>query len=84
MNVITRTALIIALGSTSYLPQSGSGNATRAVTQVELERMPDSLEKRFALSALPPHLRDGATTYALDPQRDMSSTARERMVSVAS
>ena len=69
MRVITRTALIIALGSTSCLAQSGSGNATRAVTQVELERMPESLEARFALSALPPHLRDGATTYALDPQR---------------
>ena len=25
------------------------------------------LEARFALSALPPHLRDGATTFTLDP-----------------
>jgi len=69
MNVMTRTALIIALGSTSCLAQTGSGNAAQSGSQIKLERMPESLEKRFALSALPPHLRDGATTYALDPQR---------------
>jgi hypothetical protein len=32
-----------------------------------LERWPRKLETDFALSALPPHLRDGATAYALDP-----------------
>ncbi len=32
-----------------------------------LERWPRKLETEFALSALPPHLRDGATVYALDP-----------------
>jgi hypothetical protein len=32
-----------------------------------LERWPQKLETDFALSALPPHLRDGATAYALDP-----------------
>jgi hypothetical protein len=34
---------------------------------VKLERMPESLESRYALSALPPHLRDGATVSLLDP-----------------
>ena len=29
--------------------------------------MPKDLEERFALSALPPHLRAGATVYLLDP-----------------
>jgi hypothetical protein len=29
--------------------------------------MPESLEVRYALSAAPPHLREGATTYVLDP-----------------
>ena len=33
-----------------------------------LEKMPKQLEVRFALSALPPHLRDVATVYVLDPQ----------------
>src|SRR3954452_17552432 len=32
-----------------------------------LQKMPAALETRFALSALPPHLRDGATVYLLDP-----------------
>jgi hypothetical protein len=32
-----------------------------------LEAMPRSLETRFALSALPPSLRAGATVYVLDP-----------------
>ena len=31
--------------------------------------MPESLENRFALSAAPPHLRDRATTYVLDPAK---------------
>jgi hypothetical protein len=38
-------------------------------TPPKLERMPESLEVRFALSAAPPHLRDGATTYVLDPAK---------------
>ena len=69
MSVITRTVLLIALGSTSCLAQSGSGKAAQSGSQIKLERMPESLENRFALSALPPHLRDSATTYALDPQK---------------
>jgi hypothetical protein len=35
----------------------------------KLERMPEALEVRFALSAAPPHLRDAATTYVLDPTK---------------
>lgn len=34
-----------------------------------LEKMPASLEVRFALSALPPALRDKATVYVLDPAK---------------
>jgi hypothetical protein len=34
-----------------------------------LEAMPRSLETRWELSALPAHLRDSATAYALDPAR---------------
>lgn len=41
---------------------------TEASPPARLEKMPEALEMRFALSALPPHLRDGATTFALDPQ----------------
>lgn len=35
----------------------------------KLDRMPEALEVRFALSAAPPHLRDAATTYVLDPAK---------------
>jgi len=35
----------------------------------KLEKMPARLETDFALSALPPHLRDAATVYLLDPNK---------------
>ncbi|HEY4285953.1 MAG TPA: hypothetical protein VGN00_02530 [Puia sp.] len=35
----------------------------------KLEKMPVDLETDFALSSLPPHLRDGATVYLLDPEK---------------
>ena len=34
-----------------------------------LEKMPVDLERDYALSALPPHLRDQATVYLLDPKK---------------
>jgi hypothetical protein len=34
-----------------------------------LEKMPVDLESDYALSALPPHLRNDATVYLLDPQK---------------
>jgi hypothetical protein len=35
----------------------------------KLEKMPVDLERDYALSALPPHLRKGATVYLLDPEK---------------
>jgi hypothetical protein len=35
----------------------------------KLEKMPVDLETDFALSSLPPHLRDNATLYLLDPAK---------------
>lgn len=69
MRVITRTAFVLVRVSTSSLSQTGSGNAVHDAAEGKLERMPESLEVRFALSALLPHLRDGAKTYVLDPQK---------------
>ena len=48
MSVITRTVVIIALGSTSCLAQTGSGNAAQSGSQIKLEKMPEPLEKHFA------------------------------------
>jgi hypothetical protein len=38
-------------------------------TDTKLEAMPAQLETRFALSALPTRLRDGASVYLLDPDK---------------
>jgi hypothetical protein len=35
----------------------------------QLEKMPPDLETQYALSSLPPRLRDGATVYLLDPTK---------------
>ncbi|MCT7374343.1 hypothetical protein [Chelativorans salis] len=46
--------------------------AASAIAQEQpttLEQMPAELEKRFALSALPPQLREEATIYLLDPEK---------------
>src|SRR5581483_8979474 len=36
---------------------------------VKLQRMPESLETRYALSAIPSRMRDNATVYLLDPDK---------------
>ena len=41
--------------------------AAQEIKVSKLEPMPEALERTFALSAAPPHLRGGATTYLLDP-----------------
>jgi hypothetical protein len=38
-------------------------------TETTLEQMPAELETQFALSAVPPRLRDRATVYLLDPKK---------------
>ena len=38
-------------------------------TETTIEQMPAKLETQFALSALPPALRDQATVYLLDPKK---------------
>src|SRR5438874_2589762 len=57
------------LGATSLLAQMKSMEERNASSLLKLERMPESLEVRFALSAAPPHLRDAATVYVLDPAK---------------
>jgi hypothetical protein len=53
---------------TSLLP--GRGHAT----ETTLDRMPAELERRYALSALPPALRDAASVYLLDPAKGYYQT----------
>jgi len=42
---------------------------TPDVRAPHLDRMPEALELRYALSAAPPHLREEATTFVLDPSK---------------
>jgi len=45
-------------------------------TKTTIEQMPASLETRFALSALPPALRDQASVYLLDPRKGYQLSRR--------
>lgn len=47
----------------------GAGDDNAGEPSSKLEKMPEALEIRFASSAAPPHLRDKATIYVLDPTR---------------
>jgi hypothetical protein len=42
---------------------------SRQATETTIEQMPATLEAQFALSAVPPRLRDQATVYLLDPSK---------------
>jgi hypothetical protein len=63
--IILAFAMLTAHAQTNL--SSKDTDESSGVSGANLERMPESLEVRFELSALPPHLRDGATTYVLDP-----------------
>jgi len=67
MNLAPRFAILPLLVCMSCFAQTGKTDGSVDTSNVKLEKMPQSLEVRFALSALPPHLRDGASTYVLDP-----------------
>lgn len=62
-----RTVMVIA-GLLFSLTASAENRQTPEVTN-RLEPLPRDLEIQLALSALPPHLRDNATVYVLNPAR---------------
>ena len=68
-----RVSLVASLGilgtlvGVNCLVQGVKAGKTAPVPAPALERMPESLETHFALSAAPPHLRDSATVFLLDP-----------------
>ena len=51
------------------LSQTSDGKRDAAASSAKLERMPELLETRLALSAAPPHLRERATVLLLDPAK---------------
>ena len=70
MNSITKTTknhkwtLLLAL--TLFISIQ---NFAQGASNWQLDKMPVDLETDYALSALPPHLRNDATVYLLDPQK---------------
>ena len=52
--------------------------ASSQSTETTIEQMPTKLETQFALSALPPALRDQATVYLLDPKKGYQLSRRGR------
>jgi len=66
MRFAGRVALLGVLVSISCVAQTKN---SAGISPAKLERMPESLEVRYALSAAPPHLREGATSYLLDPDK---------------
>src|SRR5438105_10713003 len=67
MKISKRIAVLGILASFTSIAQTSAGSP--GVAASKLERMPESLEVRYALSAAPPHLREAATTYVLDPSQ---------------
>ena len=59
-----RTLLLFTVSLLISIPSFAQGAA-----DWQLEKMPVDLEADYALSALPPHLRNDATVYLLDPQK---------------
>jgi len=59
-NILLFTALILLSPLTGFCQETAA---------TKLEKMPPDLERDFALSALPPHLRKEATVYLLDPTK---------------
>lgn len=57
------------IGAQHTLAQSQPSNRDATKMRGPVEKMPTSLEVRFALSALPPTLREKAAVYVLDPAK---------------
>ena len=69
MKAAANITMLIILAGMSVFAQTTKPDESGRSSPVKLERMPESLEVRYARSALPPHLRDDATVYVLDPAK---------------
>lgn len=61
--------IVASLAAGNCLAQGQKAETGASASAAKLERMPESLETRFALSAAPPHVRDNATVLLLDPAK---------------
>ncbi len=60
--------IVVIVGLLFSLTASADNKQTREV-MTKIEPLPRDLEIQLALSALPPHLRDNATVYVLNPDK---------------
>jgi hypothetical protein len=63
------TQMRAVIGSLAFSLSLTAHNAQAQKTSNKLEPLPRDLEIQLALSALPPHLRDGGTVYVLNPDK---------------
>ena len=64
-----RSALLFPLLVFISIQSFAQNSVAAGPADWELEKIPTDLETDFALSALPPHLRNEATVYLLDPAK---------------
>jgi hypothetical protein len=69
MRFAWRIAFAGMLVSIACFARTANSEGSSDAPSAKLEGMPESLETRYALSAAPPHLRDSATVYLLDPAK---------------
>src|SRR5262245_33819522 len=65
LKCLVLVASMLVVFSQNSRPQTSAGPSR----ETTIEQMPPKLETQFALSALPPALRDKATVYLLDPKK---------------
>ncbi len=69
MKIVIPLIILEGVVGIGCLGQATAAQSSTAGSSPKLERMPELLETRFALSAAPPHLRGGATVFLLDPEK---------------
>jgi hypothetical protein len=67
--IVLTTALLLSIAASAQNNQTG-GSTHR------VDPLPRDLEVQLALSALPPHLRNGATVYVLNPDKGFEVARR--------
>ena len=60
---------LIVIASLLFTLSANAENTTALKVMNKIEPLPRDLELQLALSALPPHLRDSATLYVLNPDK---------------
>jgi len=79
MRIARRIALVVAL-SVSLTAGAQTKQASNGMTMTKIDPLLRDLGIQLALSALPPHLRDHATVYVLNPDKKvLQSPAKARM-----